>query len=574
MRISFFSVSAFVFTLTFFLAGSVHAAEWIEREDGTMQSIRGIVSVDEMISAVGNSGYTMYSEDAGASWTLNNKIASSWWHDVALDQDGDLVAVGDSGSYMISFDQGLIWSPLSLSTSSHLYAVDFNNGYGYMVGQAGTVLYYNSNTFTWTVGSSGVTHDLYDVQDNGDGTAWVVGNSGRLLYASNNGISWADLGKVADMDLRGVYFSTDDIGWVVGKGGTFRKTTDGGDGWVTISVEGLSTQDLLGIEAFGENMVVVGDGIVLLSSDAGETWEAHDFSEDYYEFYDAFYGDDGLLWVAGTIFDVYSSVWLYDAVGPEAPEAIAYFDFSTDEEVDRSLSWLEVEDVGSEVSSYVLVLDGEEMNVGLETTYDVGALSEGEHSASVYAIDTAGNTGDAVDFDFEVSDITIEEEVEVEVEVGEAEPGNLIKLVCVEGAETSDPCRAVYYYTEDGSRHAFPNEKVFFTWYDDFDDVVEVTGEFMSSLSLGANVTYHPGTRMVKFQSVPTVYAVEQGGILRAIASEEVAVALYGEDWNQQIDDISDAFFGNYSFGEDIDESEDYNPEDWEQYLLSLDDNF
>jgi len=65
--------------------------------------------------------------------------------------------------------------------------------------------------------------------------------------------------------------------------------------------------------------------------------------------------------------------------------------------------------------------------------------------------------------------------------------------------------------------------------------------------------------KMVKFISVNTVYAVTTNNTLRAIASEQVAKDLYGDDWNKQIDDIQDVFFGNYNFGEDIDGVNDYN---------------
>jgi len=89
--------------------------------------------------------------------------------------------------------------------------------------------------------------------------------------------------------------------------------------------------------------------------------------------------------------------------------------------------------------------------------------------------------------------------------------------------------------------------------------VKTVSSTFLSSLPLGKNVTYRPGVKMVKFQTLNTVYAVAKGGVLRAIASEAVAISLYGATWNKQIDDISDAFFLNYSFGADINAAADYN---------------
>lgn len=111
---------------------------------------------------------------------------------------------------------------------------------------------------------------------------------------------------------------------------------------------------------------------------------------------------------------------------------------------------------------------------------------------------------------------------------------------------------AVYYVGADGMRHAFPNEQVYRTWFCSFDDVQEITATDLATLGLGVNVTYRPGTRMVKFQSVSKVYAVDAFGTLRWVTSEDVAVDLYGEQWNTLIDDIPDTFYGNYTFGQAI----------------------
>jgi hypothetical protein len=137
-------------------------------------------------------------------------------------------------------------------------------------------------------------------------------------------------------------------------------------------------------------------------------------------------------------------------------------------------------------------------------------------------------------------------------------PGSLIKLVCPDGAASDHPCKAVYYVGTDGKRHAFPNDKAYFTWFSDFSSVQEVSASTMSAYALGRNVTYRPGTRMVKFQTVPTVYAVARGGVLRPIASEAVAIAIYGPLWNRQIDDLSEAFYTNYTFGGAVNSSSDF----------------
>lgn len=135
----------------------------------------------------------------------------------------------------------------------------------------------------------------------------------------------------------------------------------------------------------------------------------------------------------------------------------------------------------------------------------------------------------------------------------------LIKLACPVGANANHPCKAVYYVGADGKRHAFPNDKVYFTWYADFSGVQVVAQNELSSYPLGKNVTYRPGMKMIKFATLAKTYAVTRGGALRWVASEDVARSLYGTAWNRQVDDVSDAFFTNYTFGADIIISADYS---------------
>ena len=151
--------------------------------------------------------------------------------------------------------------------------------------------------------------------------------------------------------------------------------------------------------------------------------------------------------------------------------------------------------------------------------------------------------------------------------------GALIKIACPASAAPDHPCKAVYFYGHDGTRHAFPNEKVYFTWYADFSSVQTVSTAFLASITLGPNVTYRPGVKMVKFQTLDKVYAVALGGSLRWIKTESAAASLYGTDWNKKVDDISDVFFLDYRFGADIASAADYDRSAELTVATSIDDN-
>ncbi len=119
---------------------------------------------------------------------------------------------------------------------------------------------------------------------------------------------------------------------------------------------------------------------------------------------------------------------------------------------------------------------------------------------------------------------------------------------------------AVYYYGGDGKRYVFPNEKTYKTWYSNFGGVKTISDADLAAISLASsNVTYRPGTKLVKVTTDPKVYAVDKGGMFRWVKTEAVAVALWGANWAQSVEDLPDAFFSNYTMGADINAAADFN---------------
>ena len=121
-------------------------------------------------------------------------------------------------------------------------------------------------------------------------------------------------------------------------------------------------------------------------------------------------------------------------------------------------------------------------------------------------------------------------------------------------------------------RHAFSNDKVYFSWYPNFNSVTVVSANTLANMTLGSNVTYRPGVKLVKFTTVSKTYAVAHGGVLRWITTENLAGYFYGANWNTRVDDISDAFYTNYAFGSDINSNGDYNPQTEMNNAQTIDD--
>lgn len=121
---------------------------------------------------------------------------------------------------------------------------------------------------------------------------------------------------------------------------------------------------------------------------------------------------------------------------------------------------------------------------------------------------------------------------------------------------------AVYWYSSNGTRHVFPNEKTFLTWfpYHQFDRVLTIPDETLAGIRLGNNSIYRPGSRLVKIATDPKVYAIDARGVLRWIETEAIAEALYGQRWQSFLDEIPDPFFLNYTVGASIRRASDFRP--------------
>ncbi len=471
---------------------------------------------------------------ASSNWVEKDSGTLQSVRSITQMDDGTLVVVGNSGHTMYSIDHGETWT--APEPSSHVFWYDVvNNPAGGVdaVGESGIYVTSLDYGATWKQTSLDTSAFLFSI-DRSENFGYITGSQGVLFYFANN--NWHS----ATTDVDDLLLSVQDMGngqaWVVGGRGRILHLTNAGTSVKNMGA--ITSHDLRGVHFVSDTIGwAVGDyGTFKKTTDAGVSWSDVAVSglstQDLYDM--TAFGDH--LIVAGNKIMLSS--------------------------VDGGSTWTS-EDFTQENLSFFGVSYKDEQNLWI-----IGSNEDVVSSVFLYVPDQSISTEPLSQ---EITPTTTESLSSTLNTL----TSHLVKLACPPAnADVNDPCKAVYYYATDGYRHAFPNEKVFFTWFENFDDIEEIEGNVLSSMPLGPTVTYHPGTRMVKFQSVPTVYAVERTGVLRAIASEAVAEALYGPQWNQHIDDISDAFFGNYSFGEKIESSTDYAKDEIWASVSSLDDNF
>ncbi|MBT4857094.1 hypothetical protein HON52_02805 [Candidatus Uhrbacteria bacterium] len=449
------------------------------------------------------------------------------------------------------------WSVVEKSPIPEFNSGAFLDDVGYTVGTNGSVFVTFDGGVTWA-GSTGVgTQGSYSgfsvnlngalVFDNGSVSIFgkaptdVTDDASRIIRSTDSGYTWSlvfedNLGIGVDF-YDGVKLA-DSSALIVGSD-RIVKTEDSGLSWMTMH---YSDEALMSISGLGDQYIAVGDeGLVLLSQDKGDTWEAIELpgSDEDYVSVDIIDNDTFVL---------ASQEWIYwsDDAG-ESWDLISggppYVDIRDIDFYDSSNGVLATEYDGPYLNdAYVFITSDGGMTWEPMTLYD----GDGAY-LDIHDIQYSGE-GDL--YGFGESGIFY---------IGYSFGGYyeyvftdwmLVKTLCDDGAEMNDPCRAVYYVDQDGLRHAFPNEQVFYSWSASFDDVVSVTGEYMASLPLGQVVTYHPESQMIKFPSSPIVYAVDVGRELIKINDEYSAELLYGDDWSDEVHDVSDAFYSHYIISE------------------------
>ncbi len=139
----------------------------------------------------------------------------------------------------------------------------------------------------------------------------------------------------------------------------------------------------------------------------------------------------------------------------------------------------------------------------------------------------------------------------------------------------SEQFSTVYYIDSSYVRHPLWDTQTFFTWADSWDDITWVTDATLATMPLGKPVLPKSGVVLVKLESDPSVYAVDEdtsgNSILRRVPSEEDARALFGSSWQSYVIDIPPTIFPHFGKGSPLTKDEAWDAGGMkERALLSL----
>lgn len=208
---------------------------WTLQSSGTTNELKDIHFVTSTTGyACGVSGVLRKTTNGGTSWT-NPIIGTGYTYDfnsVYFTSVSNGVIVGTynffQGFSMQTVSGGQYWS-LPATGPSRLNKVTFSSStIGYSVGNGGVIYKTTNGGGAWSIKTSGVTVELFDVSFINDSIGYVVGENGTILKTINGGTSWQSQPSPIPADLYTIYAYDADTAWAAGDSLQILKTTTGG----------------------------------------------------------------------------------------------------------------------------------------------------------------------------------------------------------------------------------------------------------------------------------------------------------------------------------------------------------
>jgi hypothetical protein len=233
---------------------------------------------------------------ASTSWT-QAQAGNSWWLNVWASAADDRWVVGGTNSKgaILHYD-GNAWSPIEPGIDIPL--LNWTHGFAknnlVMVGNGGTILTYDGNTFTKE--QSPTQENLWGVWGATEDRVYAVGGSGRpeskaTLLLRDNGV-WTELEPEFTRENVFAFFkvwgSADDDVYVVGQKGIVMHWN--GNNWQELDVfgEGQTARDLISVwGSSSEKVAIVGgrnNGVLILKDgpDVQNDWRTIDLAANAY----------------------------------------------------------------------------------------------------------------------------------------------------------------------------------------------------------------------------------------------------------------------------------------------------
>jgi len=270
--------------------------------------------------AVGQNGKIVVSHDRGQTWSAQVSNTNQSLLSVSFPEASRGWAVGVAGTILHTADGGTTWAMQNSGTEKDLLAVQFlDPQHGWVIGAAGVMLFTQDGGQHWQDRSLNADANLNHLYFLDAQTGWVVGEYGTVMKTTNGGETWEQVaGQIPDTgdegksweelmsakdvgaggvstatrgglgeedNLFAVYFADANHGWATSTGGRVFLTEDGGAQWQP--KETGYEAPLFAVGAACQTCPLYtcgGRGLLLRSSDGGNTWSEVKLAERAYSY--------------------------------------------------------------------------------------------------------------------------------------------------------------------------------------------------------------------------------------------------------------------------------------------------
>ena len=239
--------------------------------------------------ACGRYGTILHTSDGGSTWSAQSSGTTFTLSGISFSDAKNGWAVGNEGTIVHTDDGGRTWTKQESPVDHfHMDIIAINPQKGFIASERTHILATTDGGKTWEVRFEDEDYILKSISFCDEQHGWVVGEFGHTYYTGDGGESWEKQAGYYEMDwdtglIRGDDFLFDVVAvdpknvWAVGILGTVKRTTDGGETWEKVSLD-LPKVQLYSVASDGAGMIVIGgNGLCVVSQDAGATWQPAKF---------------------------------------------------------------------------------------------------------------------------------------------------------------------------------------------------------------------------------------------------------------------------------------------------------
>ncbi len=235
--------------------------------------------------AVGESGTSLYTNNGGSSYTLQDVPLKYDLTDYAV-QNGLHYAVGLNSTLLTRLSLTSSYNIIDTGINADYYDIEFaDNEVGYIAASNSLILKSANSGLNWsslTVGDGNIKFSSIDCVDRN--TCIAVGEVGMIYKTIDGFTSYTQLDAGVSVNFNSVMLTNSRNAWITGDSGYAGFSTDGGSTWSQIDTGTSNTINGISFNSDYSRAILYGDRYAAYSTDGGYQYQPSVFPEVDEEF--------------------------------------------------------------------------------------------------------------------------------------------------------------------------------------------------------------------------------------------------------------------------------------------------